>query len=149
MISKTELLAIVERHGVPGLGAGIVTQGSTSQIDTAGVRKLGTENPIGRDDLFHIGSCTKFMTTCLTQIAVDENRLSWSDNLGALAGELVLPIHDTLRTMTVAQLITCTSGFPEDRDGDVWPISLDTLRADNDDPRAGRIRLARATVRRR
>ncbi len=146
-ITRSQILAVLKEHRVPGLGVCIVRDGRIVQIETEGLRKLGSDNAMGREDLFHIGSCTKFMTACLAQIAVQEGRLAWDATLGQLGNSLDLRVHPNLKDIDLEQLIMCTSGLPEDREPSVWPDGLlSDLYAFNDNPRAGRRLLARTRL---
>jgi len=140
LIHKEQLHDIVNQHDLPGLGLCIVQDGKIKQIETVGVRKANTDNSIEREDLFHIGSCTKFMTTCLVQIAVEENKLSWDATLSDLGQSLNCDVDPNMKNISLSELITCTSGLPDDReDPNALPdVTVSELYSFNEDPRAGR-----------
>ncbi len=146
LISKAQLEALLHTNGLPGAGVCIVSKGS-NQVLVAGIRKLGTTNELAASDLFHIGSCTKSMTACLVQMAVQEGRLKWDDTVGALLPVLAASASNDLASVTVRELVSCTSGLPEDRDPKAWPAGLlERLYACNDAPRRGRGLLATAVA---
>lgn len=147
MIRKSQVKAIADRHGVPGLGLCTVRDGGDCRIETDGVRKAGTDSLIENDDLFHIGSCTKFMTACLAEMAIREGRLSRKATLGQLGRSLDLDVHRNLEDIDLERLVVCCSGLPEDREPDAWPEGIHSeLYSFNADPRAGRRRLTKARL---
>src|SRR5439155_717648 len=56
-------------------GERIIAQGA------AGVRKRGTAERITLDNQFHLGSCTKAMTSTLVAMLVEEGKLNWTTTL--------------------------------------------------------------------
>lgn len=146
-LDLSDLEDVLERHGAPGAGVCVVRDGAASRIETAGLRRADSAEKIARADLFFIGSCAKFMTTCLAEIAVRETRLEWHTTLARLGESLDVRVHPELADVTLDQLTTCTSGFPEDREPGGWPRGvLESIRELDDDPRAGRRLLAEARL---
>ena len=64
-----------ESNGLPAIAAGVMKQGRLLAVGAAGVRKVGTEVAVTRDDRFHIGSDTKAMTATLAAMLVGEGKL--------------------------------------------------------------------------
>lgn len=110
--------AIVERHNVPALAVlGVAWDAesgapATVLADQAGVRAFGSESPVGPDDLWHIGSCTKAFTATLLATFVAEGMLSWNDTLAAALPEHAELMGPTLRARTVADLLRHRAGMP-------------------------------------
>ncbi len=147
LITTAQLEKTVRQHEIPGIGVCVVNYGRVVQVEVVGERKAGSGNFMQDTDLFHIGSCTKFMTVCLAQIAVEEGRLKWDASLGALGDRLRVPVDPLLQTITLDELVTCTAGFPEDRGPAAWPDGLLTrLYSFNTNPRDGRRLLAKVRL---
>lgn len=134
------------RHQIPGIGVCVLAD-NVVHIQTCGVRKSNTRNLISKDDLFHIGSCAKFMTACLVQMAVEEKKLKWSSTMEELCERHGLSVSNHLRTATIFDLVSCTSGLPEDRQPAAWPPGLlEDLYAYNSYPDKGREILSRRVL---
>lgn len=112
----------VERGDAPGIVTAISRRGET-QIDTIGVKTLGTNDVMRRDTLFRIASITKPIMAVATLSLIEETRLRLDDPvdrwLPELADRRVLkhldgPIDDTVpanRALTVRDLLTMRMGF--------------------------------------
>ena len=112
----------VERGDAPGIVTAVSRQGET-QIDTIGVKTLGTDDVMRRDTLFRIASITKPIMAVATLSLIEETRLRLDDPvdrwLPELADRRVLktldgPIDDTVpanRAITVRDLLTMRMGF--------------------------------------
>lgn len=112
----------VERGDAPGFVTAISRRGET-QIDTIGVKTLGTDDVMRRDTLFRIASITKPIMAVATLSLIEETRLRLDDPvdrwLPELADRRVLkhldgPIDDTVpanRAITVRDLLTMRMGF--------------------------------------
>lgn len=57
---------IKKRKRVPALAAAASVNGNLREIAATGNRKVGTKEPVSITDKWHIGSCTKPMTSTLT-----------------------------------------------------------------------------------
>lgn len=146
MSLSAEMDRVLQDPGIPGIGTCTIRDRRIQDIVTLGERKAGTGNLLSIGDRFHIGSCTKFMTTCLVQMTVDTGRLSWDDNLASLGKLLRTPVDPALESIPLDELLTCTAGFPEDRNAEHRKELLEQLREFNGDPRAGRRRLAESLL---
>src|SRR6476646_4239511 len=77
----SELETIRAKYKLPALAA-LALRGDTIVAEGhVGVRKLGTDTAITRDDRFHLGSDTKAMTATLFGLAVDQGRVTWTTTL--------------------------------------------------------------------
>jgi CubicO group peptidase (beta-lactamase class C family) len=110
------LRGLVERHKLPGMIAAVVRGGTIEAIGAAGVRKLGSEEPMRIGDHVHIGSCTKAMTATMIGTLVDEGVLSWSSTVAAIFPDLADRVHADYRDVTLLQLLNHRSGLPHDVD---------------------------------
>lgn len=112
----------VERGDAPGIVTAVSRRGET-QIDTIGVKTVGTDDVMRRDTLFRIASITKPIMAVATLSLIEETRLRLDDPvdrwLPELADRRVLkhldgPIDDTVpanRALTVRDLLTMRMGF--------------------------------------
>lgn len=116
MRNLAELLEPVraETH-VPALAAAAIEKNRLVALGAVGKRRADRDDPIRRDDRFHIGSCTKSMTATLIARLVEMGKLDWS----SMVAEVLLDIRKSIRReywkVTVVQLLTHRSGLPEDR----------------------------------
>jgi D-alanyl-D-alanine carboxypeptidase len=85
-----DLAAIASETGAPGVGAAVVTAKGVEFLDVAGERRRGYGEPVRKDDLWHLGSDTKPMTSTLVAKLVETGRTSWSAKLPALFSDLKL-----------------------------------------------------------
>ena len=65
------LWGALEGTQVPSLAAAVIVDGELHAAGAAGVRKRGDATPVTVNDKYHIGSCTKAMTTTLAGILVE------------------------------------------------------------------------------
>lgn len=112
----------VERGDAPGIVTAVSRRGEI-QIDTIGVKTVGTDDVMRRDTLFRIASITKPIMAVATLSLIEETRLRLDDPvdrwLPELADRRVLkhldgPIDDTVpanRAITVRDLLTMRMGF--------------------------------------
>jgi CubicO group peptidase (beta-lactamase class C family) len=104
-----EVLAeYVTKRGLPA--AALLALGPEGVLvkELAGVRKAGSEQPVERDDAFHIGSDTKAMTALLCAMAVDEGRLAWNSSVAEVLGR---NIAGNFAAVTLEQLLSHSSGM--------------------------------------
>ena len=100
----------------PALAAAVVVGGKMMAIGTAGTRRAGTATPVLRDDRFHLGSDTKAMTAVIAAMYIEEGTLRWDSTLAQVFPELAATMDAQVKTITVAQLLSHTSGLPSDND---------------------------------
>ena len=117
-IQPIELETIRVARGVPALAArGVAWDESagraiTSASGQAGTRAAGVDVPVGPDDLWHIGSCTKAFTATLLATYVAEGKLAWDDTLASALPEYAEHMSPPLKARTVADLVRHRAGLP-------------------------------------
>ncbi|HIA65057.1 TPA: hypothetical protein EYN98_03120, partial [Candidatus Poribacteria bacterium] len=62
--------------------------------------------PMETDDLVHLGSCTKAMTSTLLAILITERKLNWESTLIETLPELKDLIHPNYESATLRKLVT-------------------------------------------
>ena len=101
-------------HQLPGLIGAVVRGDRLAAIGAAGVRKLGSAQPIQVQDQVHIGSCTKAMTATLIGMLVDDGLLSWQSTIAQVFADVAPRLHPAFQTVTLAHLLTHRAGLPHD-----------------------------------
>lgn len=115
------LQPLLERSGLPALGAAVVTRDGLTAIGTVGVRAYGLPAPVTVDDQWHIGSCTKAMTATLVARLVEKDVLRWDTTLGQVFGPGIDPAW---RDVTVLMLLSHRSGASRNFDDALWEKML-------------------------
>lgn len=118
-----DLAALLEpiraEHHLPALGGAIVLEDGSARIAVVGVRKAGGDEPVTPDDLWHIGSCTKAMTATMIAGLIQDGTLRWDLTLADAFPETAM--HESWRSVTLAQLLTHRAGFPHSPNrGGLW-----------------------------
>lgn len=101
----------VSKEQIPGMIAAIADSAGVLQIESAGVRKIGSTEIITNLDHFHLGSCGKAMTSALMAILIAENKLQWETTFIEVFPELKDTIHPDYEHITLHQLLTHRAGI--------------------------------------
>ncbi len=108
-----ELIAPIRKlHKMPAIGAAVIVKGKLVALGVEGIRKVGDETLVTRQDLWHLGSCTKAMTATLVAQQVAAGKLKWTTTLGEALPDLRDGMHADARQITIAQLLQHRSGLP-------------------------------------
>lgn len=102
------------KHDVPALAAAIVTDKGPVLIEVVGVRKRGDKTKAEKNDMFHLGSCTKAFTGWLAGWAVENGKLRWDSTLAEVFPRQARKWPDKHKQITLEQLVTHRSGFQAD-----------------------------------
>jgi CubicO group peptidase (beta-lactamase class C family) len=102
--------AVRARAGVPAMGAALVTRDGLAGVWVAGTRCAGDAEPAGQDDLWHLGSCTKAMTSTLLALLVTRGDLAWDGLLGDLLPDLAERMHPDFVDVTLRELLGHRAG---------------------------------------
>jgi len=110
---------------VPGLSVLAIRGGKIIAQGAAGVRRVGFDEPVTLDDLWHIGSCSKAMTATLAARLVENDTLKWSSTIGECLGDvdgLSEQVLSEYKDVTLRELLSHRSGLPDDRNPnpEVW-----------------------------
>lgn len=109
---QANLEMIRAKHELPGLGGAIVTSAGMKSSAVCGVRKAGTDIAIMPDDVWHLGSNTKAMTSTLAAIAVETGKLKWDSTLREIFPKQKDLKKSPLAKATLTQLLSHWSGLP-------------------------------------
>lgn len=116
--SLAELLEEVRaKHDVPAVGVAIVTEDGPALVEVVGVRKRGDKAKAQRNDMFHLGSCTKAFTGWLAGWAVENGQLRWDSTLGEIFPRESRRWPESHKEITLEQLVTHHSGIEGDLPG--------------------------------
>jgi D-alanyl-D-alanine carboxypeptidase len=100
---------------VPALAGALVTaDGGLEGVWVAGTRRAGGEERVTADDLWHIGSCTKSMTSTLIALLVARGDLSWDAVLGDLLPDIAEEMGLDYTGVTLVELMSHRAGLPND-----------------------------------
>jgi CubicO group peptidase (beta-lactamase class C family) len=119
----TLLEEVRTKHDVPALAAAVVTEDGPVLVEVVGVRKRGERTRAERNDMFHLGSCTKAFTGWLAGWAVENGKLRWDSTLGEVFPLESRRLQDNQKQITLEQLVTHRSGITGDlpKGLDHWP----------------------------
>jgi CubicO group peptidase (beta-lactamase class C family) len=109
---RERLEKVRQHYHLPTLAAAVVVDGRVAVASAVGVRKWEDLTKVSRDDPFHLGSCAKPMTATLVGRLVDRGLIRWDSTLAQLFPELAAGMNPAYRGVTVAQLLSHTSGMP-------------------------------------
>ena len=108
----SRLKPIRQKFGVPAMAAALVTSEGIQFVGAVGVRKRGTEVPVGLDDLWHLGSDGKAMTSLLIARLVERGQLQWDTTLAEIFPELAPQMNPDFQKVTLLQLLSHHAGLP-------------------------------------
>lgn len=106
------LKPIRQKFGVPAMAAALVTSEGVQFVGAVGVRKRGTIVPVTLDDLWHIGSDGKAMTSTLIARLVERGQLKWDSTLAEIFPELAPQMNPDFQKVTLLQLLSHHAGLP-------------------------------------
>ena len=103
----------VEDGWPPGLLAAVIDEEGVRAIGAAGVRRWGSPERITVNDLIHIGSNTKAMTSTMLAVLVEDGifRHAWETTIADVFPELLGEIHAGYRAVDLFQLVRMTGGI--------------------------------------
>jgi CubicO group peptidase (beta-lactamase class C family) len=111
-VVTSALKTIRGKYDVPAMAAAVVTSDGIKFQGAVGVRKRGTDVPVTLDDLWHLGSDTKAMTSTLIAGLVEQKKLKWDSTMAEVFPELAPGMDREFREVTVMQLLSHRAGLP-------------------------------------
>jgi CubicO group peptidase (beta-lactamase class C family) len=103
-------------YELPAVAAAVVKDGRIVSAGAVGKRRMDANSPVTINDRFHIGSDTKAFTALVAAMMVEEGRLRWNSTVAEVFPELAAEMDSRLRTVTLEQLLSHTSGIPADNE---------------------------------
>jgi CubicO group peptidase (beta-lactamase class C family) len=128
------LKPIRQKFNLPAMAMAVVTSDGLKFAGAVGVRKRGTEIPVALDDLWHLGSDGKIMTSTLIARLVERGQLRWDTTLGEVFPELAPQMHPDFRQVSLLQLLSHHAGLPANLDlqnysgADASPLRLRAVK---------------------
>ena len=105
------LTNVVNEDEAPGLIAAIISDKDVIAIASAGERKAGSGISFTTNDMVHLGSCTKAMTSTMIATLVEDEKISWNTKMIEAIPELKDKIHPDYHKITLWQLLTHRAGL--------------------------------------
>ena len=104
----------VEQGESPALFAAVVDEQGIRAVGAAGVRRQGSPQEVTVNDLIHIASNTKAMTSTMLAVLVDDGVFphGWETTIADVFPELVGNIHADYENVDLFQLVRMTGGLP-------------------------------------
>jgi CubicO group peptidase (beta-lactamase class C family) len=122
--------ALVE-HKIPAFAAAVVKDGEIVAAGAVGTRRTDSSIPVGLDDRFHLGSDTKARTALLVGMLVDEGKLRRDSTIADIFPEMAKELVPGLRSITLEQFLSHTSGLPADNEAFMKAIEEASQREEN------------------
>jgi CubicO group peptidase (beta-lactamase class C family) len=127
-----DLAALLEpiraEHDLPSLAGAILTADKLVALGAVGTRIAGEDVPVRRDDVYHLGSCTKAMTATLLGILVEEGKLRLDQPLRELLPEAYATARPDYQNVTLAQVMAHRAGLVANLNYQSY-AKADTIRA--------------------
>jgi CubicO group peptidase (beta-lactamase class C family) len=106
------LKPIRQKFNIPAMAAAVVTSDGLKFAGAVGVRKRGTEVPVGLNDLWHLGSDGKAMTSTLIARLVERGQLRWTSTLAEVFPDLAPQMNPEFQKVSLLQLLSHRAGLP-------------------------------------
>src|SRR3954453_10414172 len=100
-----------QQLGIPGVSIAIVENGKPTLARGWGVRKVGTDLPVGADTIFATGSTGKAFTVAALATLVDQGKLKWDDKVIDHMPDFRIWDPWVTREMTIRDLLVHRSGL--------------------------------------
>src|SRR5688572_16040657 len=112
--APSDLAAALEKIRVdaklPALAAISIRDGKVSEQAAVGFRRSGKDEAVTVEDKWHIGSCTKSMTSTLAAMMVEQGRITWKTTVGEQFPELRSSMGEGWAGVTLEQLLAHRGG---------------------------------------
>ena len=109
------LANVVTSNRIPGLTVAVVRGGDIAYLGAFGVRRIGGEEPLTSQHVFHFASVSKpFVATAIMQL-VEQEKMALDDRLVEILPYFELADEDC-REITIRQMLSHTSGMPDVED---------------------------------
>jgi CubicO group peptidase (beta-lactamase class C family) len=141
--SDLDLESIREHYGLTALG-GLASRGDRTLGAVSGLRKHGSSTHVTTNDKWHLGSCTKAMTSTMIATFVEDGLIDWTTSLKDLFPDIA-DMQESYRTVTLEMLLAHRAGLGDMskfNDGNLWKKLWDP----NLNPVEGRALVARVML---
>ena len=100
------------KENIPGLAVVIIKNDKVILMKGYGVKKSGGNDSVDVNTVFRLGSVSKGFASVLTGILINENKLSWDDQVIRFLPEFSLKNPEYTKRLTVRHVLSQTSGLP-------------------------------------
>jgi CubicO group peptidase (beta-lactamase class C family) len=118
----TEMVALIQRWGVPGAGLAVANKGRIILVRGYGLADREQKRPVGPATLFRLGSLAKPLTAVAVVRLAEEGRFGLDDPVVPILGDLgprSASITDPrVHRITIRHLLQHTAGFDRSASGD-------------------------------
>jgi len=116
---KQAITDAVTQNQIPGAVLAVSVGSETVILEAFGVSNSTTGNSMSTDNLLHIGSTNKAITSFLIAKLVDEGALQWDTKAQDIYSGFTLSNMEYAGQITIRQLLDMTSGLPKDSDAEL------------------------------
>jgi CubicO group peptidase (beta-lactamase class C family) len=109
-----QLEAIRAGRRLPALAAMSFRSGSVIESGAVGLRAVGHSEAVTRNDLWHIGSLTKSMTSTLAALLIRDGRLRWDSTISGALPYARASMRAEYASVRLEELVTHTAGLVTD-----------------------------------
>ena len=109
------VIAKMIEYNVPGLSIGLVKNDSIIYTKGYGVKRIGTDNLVSKNSIFHTASISKLFTAMAVMQLVDKEIIALNDRLINVLPELKFSDEEA-KNITIKNLLDHTSGLPDIND---------------------------------
>jgi len=127
---KNQLEAIRLAYDIPAVAGLIIKGDEVLEMDVSGYRAANQLEEVTINDRWHIGSLTKSMTATVAAKLVEQGLISFQSTVSEIFPELVGNINPFYLEVTLAELLSSTSGLQRDLPSsweDEWKERTDSL----------------------
>ena len=96
---------------IPGLSLAVIQGDSTIVMDGYGVKKVGGQDSVRSNTMFHIGSMSKAFTAAAISSLVDKGMVNWNDKVKDILPDFDWYCDSTEAVIEVKDLLTHSSGL--------------------------------------
>jgi len=108
------------KHDVPALAAAAMLDGKLVAIGATGVRCVGEPDKVTIDDQWHLGSCTKSMTSSAIAMLVERGTVRWDTKVGPALAKLAPRMKNEWKDVPLELLLGHRAGAPHEPPQALW-----------------------------
>jgi CubicO group peptidase (beta-lactamase class C family) len=127
-VGDTQIVRILSdvrrKYDLPAIAAALLTSQGLQKVAAVGTRKWGTDVPVTLNDLWHLGSDTKIMTSTIVARLVEQGKLTWAMTVSEVFPDLADGFNPEAKGITVLQLLSHVAGLPANIDYDAVSRSI-------------------------
>jgi len=114
-ITKYDVATLIEKakdkFKIPAIAITIMDSDSIVINEVLGTRVVGKDNPVSKNDYFHIGSCSKSVLSIMAGKLVEERNIKWETKFFDIYPELKTESNKEYAGITLEDLFLCKAGI--------------------------------------